>query len=239
MSDDSEKKISLEELPDEGSSSFSAVPPKTPKIKKAPVDPRLTTLRSLKSDSAKVEMMEQYWHFDKKQWSFTWLTYVVILFIIQRLELYKDILANILQLDEMSLGFGGAFAQPLYDTFSIVIKNPIIFLIFTPVFFKFKIKSEQFFNITFNGISTVKTVITRDSKELTTRVFIKWQDIVKVEKAKAGEREILRMYSSEGKIGEIIWDIDQSKKEAVKQLLAGMVSPKHPFREFFSKGSSK
>lgn len=239
MSDDSEKKISLDELPDEGSSSFLATPAKTPpRKKKAPADPRITKLRSLETDASKVALMEQYWHFDKKDWLWGWVIYIILLLTVERLDYYQQLMADVAKLDEVTMGFGSAFTDTLIFFFEATIKHPSVFIILTPIFFKFKTKSENFFDITFDGISTVKKVITKDSKELTMRVFIKWHDIAKVEKTKAAERDILRLYSPEGRIGEIIWDIEESKKHAVKQLLSGLVSPKHPLREFFSKGNA-
>ena len=62
--------------------------------------------------------------------------------------------------------------------------------------------------------------------------MVKWKEIERIEKYKVGEKEILKLYSIEGHIADIIWYISTDKKKAVKLLLQGMIASEHPLRVF-------
>ncbi|MFP5387581.1 MAG: hypothetical protein ACLGHN_16010, partial [Bacteriovoracia bacterium] len=94
-------------------------------------------------------------------------------------------------------------------------------------------KSSEFaFEINFDGLVTVKKFIPVGSKELVSRTVVKWKEIERIEKSKEGEKEILKLYSPEGHIADIIWYIRTDKKKVMKLLLQGMIASNHPLRVF-------
>ncbi|WPU63981.1 hypothetical protein [Peredibacter starrii] len=113
-----------------------------------------------------------------------------------------------------------------------MIRNPIILTLLTPLFFKFTKVSDYYFEVTFDGIKTVRKVLEHGSKELVTRVFVKWKDITGIEKKMVNNREVLIILTPDGATGTLIWDIDLGKKKAIKQLLNGLINNKHPLRVF-------
>ncbi|WPU63982.1 hypothetical protein [Peredibacter starrii] len=103
MSDD-EKKFKISELPDEGSSS-SPKPPKKTVLRKDP-DPRVEKLQLL-SEREKVAVMTQTWFFDRPNWSFGWVIYVLILAGLQFSTPYEAYLAEIQLLDDNTMDLFG------------------------------------------------------------------------------------------------------------------------------------
>lgn len=228
MSDD-EKKLKISELPDEGSSSS----PKTPKQKvlRKDADPRVEKLQLL-SEREKVSVMSQTWYFDKSEWSFGWVPYVLILVGLQVTTPYEAYLAELQLLDDNTMDLFGGVLREFTVYLEFLIRNPIILVVLTPLFFKFTRVSDYHFEVTFDGLKTARKVLEHGSKELVTRVFIKWKDITGVEKRKVNNREVLVILTPDGDSGTLIWDIDLDKKKAIKQLLNGLINNKHPLRVF-------
>lgn len=232
----SDKKFKLDELPDEGSSiepQKSPSSPLNPKTRppKKDHDPRLERLKDL-DDEKRVQEMVQKWHFDVPNLNFGWLLYVGVIVALQFINPYEQYLREVDQLEQNSMGFGGVFNLGVYV--EELIRRPIVFLGLTPLFFKFVSPSVYFFDLSFDGVSTVKSVDI-DAEVSPSRVVLKWDVIDKVEKKKKGGREVLQLFSSEGRIGELIWDIKDEQKRAVKLLMRGLIKDKHPLRQFLEK----
>lgn len=231
MSDD--KKFSLDELPDEGSKSAPQVIPRK-LLKKDKPEPRIERLKTL-DDKSKVEMMIQSWSFDKREANHGWICFVAVLAIIEFTPFYQTYLLEIDAMNKNFFDVGGDLVRNMTGVIEAFIRHPIILVLLTPVFFKFTHPSDYKFKISFDGIDTVKRFLPLESKDLVTRTFIKWKEITRVEKGKIGEKEILRLHSTDGHIADLIWYIDIDKKRAIKILLNGMILPKHPMREFLDK----
>ncbi|WP_408096996.1 hypothetical protein ACJVC5_18325 [Peredibacter sp. HCB2-198] len=226
---DLDKKFKISELPDEGSSS-SPKPPKKTVLKKDP-DPRVERLQLL-SEREKVEVMTQTWVFDKRVRSFGWVPFVLVLIGLQVSTPYKAYLAEIQLLDENTMGLFGGVLREFTQYLEFLVRNPVILALLTPLFFKFTRVSDYYFEVTFDGLKTVKKVLEHGSKELVTRVYVKWKDITGVEKRTVNNREVLVILTPDGATGELIWDIELGKKKAIKQLLNGLINNKHPLRVF-------
>ena len=225
---DKEKKIKLEELPDLGSEPEVKLPP-TPKKKKS--EPRIAKLKGM-NDSERSDALSLRWHFDRPIKSWGWLITLLTLFFLQKsghMMLYQQKRAEAAKrTDGLSEVVVGSM------DFSFLMRHPIILAIFIPVFFRTKSKSDTYFDITFQGIETVKKV-TPASLESHIRVLIKWDDIIHVGKATSNKRDVLILSDISGPVAEMIWDIDLIKKKVIKQVLAGLVSNKNAFRIFIEK----
>jgi hypothetical protein len=232
MSDD-EKKISIDELPDEGSS-FGSTPAPKPKVKKKPQDPRITQLKS-RSAEEQVKAMTHSWDFDFPERYYGWFVYAVILTVLEFSSIYANYLKELDLLNSNFFGVGGDFIRAYTYIIEGVLRHPTILIILAPIFFKFRGRSEYAFSLRFDGVQTVKKVLPLGSKELVSPVLIKWGEIERVEKILINNKEILRLYSSDGHIADIIWYIEIEKKQAVKVILGGMIPPSHPLREFLEK----
>lgn len=231
MSDD--KKFSLDELPDEGSKPEPQVVPRK-LLKKDKPEPRIERLKTL-DDRSKIEMMVQSWSFDKREPNHGWICFVVVLGIVEFTPFYQTYLSEIDAMNKNFFDVGGDMVRNMTSVLEAFIRHPIILVLLTPIFFKFSHASDYNFRISFDGIDTVKRLLPVGSTDLVTRTFIKWKEITKVEKGKIGDKEILRLHSTDGHIADLIWYIDLDKKRAIKLLLNGMILPKHPMREFLEK----
>ncbi len=230
----SDKKFKLDELSDEGSSiepPKDNPPPKKSTPSKKEADPRIARMKKL-DDEKKVEEMVQRWHFDKKVNNYGWLIYVMLIVALQYINPYEQYLLETEMLAQNSMGFGEVFNLGVYV--EELVRRPIVFVFLTPFFFKFSSPSVYFFDLSFDGISTVRSVEI-DAEVKPSRVFLKWDTIVEVQKKSKGSREVLQLLSPEGRIGELIWDITDEKKRAVKLLLKGLIKDKHPLRQFLEK----
>lgn len=228
---DQDKKVKLDELPEEGSSSFQG-PTDLRSISKE-LEPRIQKLKKLDT-AAQVNLMDQKWRFDKEVWTFGWLAYILILFAINQSGYHKGYFdeRGVLRLQEF--GLGGQFMQSIYGMFDFIVKYPIFLAVLAPLFFRLRKGSEFFMDISFEGLSTVKRVNLKEN-DMPLRVFFKWSEVHRVEKVKSGRRVVLKLYSQEDKLGEMIWDFDQSKKRALKILLNGHIHQDHPIRIFLEK----
>lgn len=225
---DEEKKFSLDELPDEGS---EPAPKKTSqKPKKETPDPRVEKLIKL-APSAQVETMVQKWEFDEPIRSYTWVGFIIVLVVLEFAPFYKTYISEVQAINRTSSWMGDLWNDNA-GIIEIFIKHPLIFLILLPLFYRGPKDSDYVFRISFDGIDTVKKILPTRSKELISRVFIKWNEVERVEKGRIEDKEILRLYSLDGHIGDLIWYIDVSKKKAIHLLLKGMIVPKHPLRIF-------
>lgn len=229
MSDD-EKKFSLDELPDEGSQPVKKEAPK--KIIQKPADPRVTNLKNLKTDSSKVEMMVQFWAFDKEEYSFFWVPWAVAIAAAEFTGFFSNVQDDLQRAVENPWAIGADVIANFISVGTVILKHPIILIFLLPIFFRFRKPSEYYFEVKFDGINTVKKYIPRGSKEQVHRTLVKWDSIKDVKKVSIDDKEILRLMSLDGHIADIIWYIDVEKKRAMKLLLAGMISQKNPLRVF-------
>lgn len=228
MSDD--KKYSLNELPDEGSEPKDKVT-STQKVKKEALEPRIEMLKNLDTNS-KVELMVQNWTFDDRIIDYSWMVLALFLGILEFTPFYDSYLQ---ELDLMNTAFfdvGGDMIRDLTNIIEAFIRHPLTLMLFAPFFFKFSRPSEYAFTISFDGIKTVKHFLPIGSKDLVSPVLVKWKEIVKVDKGFLGKKQILRLYSLDGHIADLIWYIDTDKKRAIKLILNGLILAKHPLREF-------
>jgi hypothetical protein len=225
---DKEKKIKLEELPDLGSEPEVKLPP-TAKKKKP--EPRIAKLKNM-NDSEKSDALSLRWHFDRPDKRWGWLITLLILLFLQKNGHMMHYQQKRAEAAKQTYGMSEVIVGAL--DFSSLMRYPLILAIFIPVFFKTKIKSDTYFDLTFQGIETVKKV-TPASQESHLRVLIKWEDIIHVEKTRLNNRDVLILSDVSGPVAEMIWDIDKIKKKVIKQVLAGLVSNKNAFRIFIEK----
>lgn len=230
MDDDLEKRIKLDELPDAGSEPQPQAKPNKRPPKETP-DPRLERLKTM-DDKSKVETMIQKWYFDQPEWSFAWVPVLVILLGVEFSNSYQVYLNELDMMNKNTMEFAGGLIQAFTVYLEAFIRHPIILAILIPIFFRFKKASEYFLEITFDGIKTVKSVVPMGSKDMVLRTSVKWKDISKVDKGMVDKKEVLRLYSLDGKMAEIIWTFPVEKKRAIKLLLSGLINNKHPMREF-------
>ncbi len=232
MSSD-EKKYSLDELPDAGSSSIKGLESNsdatsTRSIKRpAPIitsTPRKEAIR-LTKDDARIKVMEQSWRFDKKEFLFGWVPFVLIILVMQYLANGPHFREEFQRLEENLDGLG-----PLAG----IIKNPLIFIFLTPVLFNFRKESGAWFEILFDGISTVKK-IHLGPQEFSTRILVRWDEIAHVARTNSNDMDILVLSSNEGKMAELLWTITLEEKKGVQHLLKSFVTPAHPLRKFLEK----
>lgn len=230
MSDD-EKKFSLDELPDEGSQPVKKTPAPKKTLEK-PLDPRVTNLKNLKTDSSKVEMMVQTWSFDHPEYSFFWVPWAFTIVIAEWSGYFSTVQDDLQRAVENPFALGADVIANFISFGTVLLKHPIILLVLIPVFFRFRKQSEYYFEVTFDGVNTIKKYIPRGSKEQVHRTLVKWDAIKDVRKTKIDDKEILRLTSLDGHIADIIWYIDIEKKRALKLLLSGMITAKNPLRIF-------
>lgn len=224
-----EKKFKIDELPDEGSSSVKPATPIKRKTKEES-EPRLEKLKIL-DPVTKVDVMVQKWEFDEPIKSFAWIGYILFLCVLEFSPFYSAYMAEVTAISRNSQTLGSIWTEEM-GLLNMIARHPIILILLTPFFYRSPQRSDYVFFLSFDGIDTVKKVLPLESKEIVSRVFIKWKEIERVEKGKIGEKEILRLYSLEGPTGDIIWSIDVTKKKAIHLLLKGMIVPKHPMRIF-------
>lgn len=226
---DEEKKVKLDELPDEGSEPVKPRPVR-PKKKEIP-EPRITKLKTL-DDPLKVEMMKQSWHFDVRNKDYTWVGFIAILLILEFSPIYSQYLSELELMDKNSMGLAGSITRDFTFFLEGFLRHPSIFVIFTPLIFSFSKQSDFYFNVTFDGIHTVRKIIPSSSTEIASRVFIKWKEIERVEKTAVEKKAVLRLYAKDEAIGDLIWHLETDKKRAINLLLRGMINPTHPLRVF-------
>jgi hypothetical protein len=224
---DNEKKFKLDELPDQGSSSEFRP---TPKIAKPLVEPRVENLKGL-DQPQRLEALSLRWHFDRPKKLWGWLIVLSFLLYIEK----SGVLAENLHKrgpDELINSILDAIYLTLH--FDYLARHPFALALLIPVFFKFQKRSEFHFDITFDGLETVRSIAPRP-REGVVRVKVKWAEIIAVRKEIKNNREILVISDAIGDIAELIWDIEDIKKRVIKQVLKGLVSTKNPFRLFIEK----
>jgi hypothetical protein len=91
-----------------------------------------------------------------------------------------------------------------------------------------------FFEVNFDGINTVKK-INLGENELPHRLLLKWNDIAGVTPGKVKDRPILILNSVKGPVGELIWDLNDDNKKALKLLMRGLIPPTHALSQFLEK----
>lgn len=224
---DNERKIKIDELPDEGSEPEIKQHPKKPK---AQPEPRVENLKGL-DQYQRLEALSLRWHFDRPKKLWGWLIVLSLLLYFEKSRILVDHL-NQRGPDELMNAILDTICLTLH--FDYLAAHPLALALLIPVFFKFQKKSEVCFDITFDGIETVRT-ITTTSREGIMRVKVKWEEITAVRSDKKSGRDILILSSTSGDVAEMIWDIDEIKKSVIKQVLKGLVSNKNPFRLFIEK----
>lgn len=229
---DDEKKVKLEELPDEGSSSLTLKKPKVVIHVNKEQDPRLENLRELDSE-AKLEVLSKTWSFDRPQYLFGWLVYIVAIILIQQMFTMKE--ATVQVQGDSDFNMAQVFSPFISFGLESLLKKPILLIFLTPIFFKMKKESPYKFVLTFDGIQTVDKISDRQGLG-SNIVRFKWADIVGVEKGKENERDILIFNSRTDRLGVIIWDIKSEEKKAIGHLLRGLIKSDHPLRKFWEKG---
>lgn len=225
---ENEKKIKLAELPNEGSELEVKVKP----LIRPKLEPRVENLRKLDA-AGKLENISLRWHFDIPQRHWGWLWTILILFVLQKSGILANLLNKNIESNDETLAYLG---QSLLRSFDIdyLITHPMAFSLLVPVFYKFKSSSLFYFEITFDGIESVRK-IDFDKNEGCQRVKMKWPDIIQVQKGMTNGREVLVVSNQSHETVELIWDIDDVKKKVIKRVLRGLLSPKHPFRTFIEK----
>jgi hypothetical protein len=225
---DSEKKFKLDELPDEGSKPQSKPRPK-------PAAPRPNPLKGLDAGS-KSRLMEQKWVFDRVEWLYGWVGYVSVVLALQFLNLrrlmeeeYADRSARV-QKDDLF----GQMLDVRFEGLEFLAGNVWVLVLLTPAFFRFTRTSESYFQANYEGLSTLKSIALKP-REMPIRVFIKWPEIIKVERGTSNRRPVLVLHSPEGRAGELIWDLPMQKKKALRLLLNGLLPDTHPLRAFIEK----
>lgn len=222
-----EKKFKLDELPDQGSFPDKL---KVPAAKKNTPDPRVTNLKKM-SDAERLDSLSQKWHFDKKQAKWGWLIALVLLIGLEKSGHMKayDVSREKFEKEDNIVG---SFMINVFN-FEILFKHPLFLALLFPLFFKFSEAEGYFFEITFKGISAVKSIAV--SGDQIKRVFVPWDELVKIEKSAVNKREVLQIHDAKGPLAQLIWDIDETKKKVIKQILRGLLTDKHPFRIFIEK----
>lgn len=225
---DNEKKFKLDELPDKGSATPEIKPP--PKASNK-VEPRIEKLKTLNTGQ-RVQAMEQRWHFDKPKQNWGWLVTLIILLVFEKSGHWDTFLEGMKSASEKSDGITDIFLDD--SLLHFFVKHPIIWGALIPVFFKFRVPSEVFFEITFDGINAVRSIVF-NSHQTPVRVKIRWEEITEVTKLKLDKREVLVLHSATGPVAQMIWDIEDVKKKVIKQVVKGLVSNKNVFRIFIEK----
>lgn len=230
MSSNEEKKISLDELPDEGSVPVPKPPSKKNRTRPEQ-EPRLKALDKATTPQ-KVEVMLQRWYFDERVRNYNWVPFVAILTILEFAPIYQQYMSELDLMNRNFFDVGGDIIREYTVLIEGLIRHPAVLILLTPLFFNFSKPSDYAFEMSFDGINTVKKVLPVGSKELISRVLVKWREIEKIQKIEIDGKEILRLHSIDGHIADLIWYIETDKKKAIRLLLQGMVVSKHPFRIF-------
>ncbi len=226
-----EKKVKVDELPDEGS---EPVLKNQPKVISRPTEPRIEKIKSL-TGSERLALMDQSWSFDSQELSFNWFPFVTALVLAEVSGFFKTVKEEILSMKNMQETLGPDVFLPILEIGAEFIAHPLIFLFMVPVFFKFRVPSEYRFNVKFDGIDTRKKYLPWGSKEILSSVFVRWDEISEVRKVKINGKEVLQLFSPVGHIADLIWYINKKQKRALKLLLGGIISPSHPLRVFLDK----
>lgn len=226
---DNEKKIKLDELPDEGSE--PQVPKNSPAPeKKSPPEPRIESIKKM-DQTQRLEALGQRWYFEKPRPRWEWVLVLLILITLQKSGI-------ILQMAEKEFFVPGpddyANISFFKDELIFLLKYPILLAILIPVFFKFRYPALDYFEINFSGINTIRELDVPGNLA-PTRVTAKWDEITLVKMGETKGRPILILFNVDGKVAEMIWDIDEVKKKVIKQVVKGLVSSKNPFRQFIEK----
>jgi hypothetical protein len=225
---DNEKKFKLDELPDSGSE-----PEKNdiPKINKSKPEPRIEYLKQL-TDSERVEALGEQWRFDRSKIKWGWLLFLFSLFAFEKSGVLANYHAKKIRVEKDSDLIGAMiFDSPEVE---FVMKHPLIFSLLIPFLFKFRTSSNDYFEITFNGVNAVKTIDV-PKFQIPLRVKVKWNDIKDVKKIIVKGRDVIELYNLEGPVAQLIWDIDDIKKKVVKRVLISLIASKHPMRILIEK----
>ncbi len=223
-----EKKIKLDELPDQGSSTDKL---KASSVKKtAPPDPRISQLKKM-SDSERLETISQKWNFDKKKPKWGWLIALLCLIGLEKSGHMKAYDKTREHLEKKEDG-ASLFVMDTFN-FEFLFKHPLFLAILLPLFFKFSEAEGYFFEITFRGISAVRDITV--SGDQITRVFVPWDEMTFVDKNSINKRDVLQIHDAKGPQAQLIWDIEDTKKKVIKQVLRGLLSDKHPLSIFIEK----
>ncbi len=219
-----EKKVTLDELPDEGSSSSPEVTiTPRPKSKTIP-DPRKEILKPL-DDKTRIQVMEQKWHFDKKEFLIGWLIYICCIGALQILARSPEIIQEVNRFLRETAGEGSTIIN--------ILLSPGLLVLLTPFLFNLRRDSLVFLDVTFDGLSTVFEINPNVGEHQ--RIFVKWTDIAKVQKTKSGGRDILQLTSANGPLAQVIWDLSVNEKKGILHLIKGLVASGHPLRQFLEK----
>lgn len=225
---ENEKKIKLDELPDSGSE-----PDKidVPKIAKSKPEPRLQNLKQL-TDSERVDALGQFWRFDQSKMKLGWVVVLLALVAFEKSGVLSRVHAEKIRITKPSDRMGALiFDAPEVE---FVMKHPLFLALLIPFLFKFRTSSDDYFELTFNGVNAVKTIdLPRFQKPL--RVKVKWNDIKEVKKINVKGRDVIELYNLEGPVAQLIWDLDDIKKKVVKRVLISLIAPKHPMRILIEK----
>jgi hypothetical protein len=229
---DPEKKFKLDELPDEKSGS-SVLKPQTPKKVPKINDPRIENLKPM-NDQDRVDEMKRRWIFDRPVRLWGWLFFVGGLFILEQTRVHEKYLAEISSLNASTMDMGGTMIDSLLLNLDYFIKHPFFLAALTPLLFKFKKPSDFIFEVNFDGINTVKR-INLGEHELPSRVQVKWNEIVGIQQTQIKHRPALVLMAPSGPVAELIWDISDENKRALKLLLKGLIPPTHALSQFLEK----
>lgn len=227
--DKDEKKFTLDELPDQGSEP-EIKPTPAPKFEKP--EPRIQKIKKL-SDAERVEELGRRWYFDTPKRKWGWLVFLVILVALEQSQILENNSAGRRAMAEASFGASEIMFVGV-DIFDFLLRHPLVFAILIPFMFKFTIPSEYSFEVTFSGLDTVREVRV-GSLLAPTRVRVPWDEIKNVTKGKVASRDILIIHNATGPVAQMIWDIDDTKKKVINQIMKGLVSAKNPFRVFIEK----
>ena len=225
---DNEKKFKLDELPDMGSEPDKI---EIPKIIKSKPEPRIENLKQL-SDPERVDALGQLWRFDKTKIKWGWLFFLVSLFAFEKSGVLETYHAKKIRIDKESDRIGALIFD--HSEVEFVMKHPLILALLIPFLFKFKTSTNDYFEITFNGVNAVKTIDV-PKFQIPLRVKVKWNDIKDVKKIIVKGRSVIELYNLEGPVAQLIWDIDDMKKKVVKRVLINLISNKHPMRILIEK----
>jgi hypothetical protein len=227
---DEEKKFKLDELPEKGSSHSNPAPRQIRPVHKTS-EPRLEKLKGLNS-TERLEAMTQRWYFDKPVRHWTWLVLLLVLLGLQLSGNWTEFITGMASASERTGGFSDLFVG---DTpFHFLFRYPLLFALLIPLFFKTQEPSKFYFEITFDGIHSVRSVMGNTPQD-PPRVRLKWDEIVEVKKLMVDKRPILELHTKAGAEAQLIWDIDEVKKKVIKQVVKGLVSHKNVFRIFIEK----
>ncbi len=227
---DAEKKVKLDELPNEGSSLNPLRPtPQHKQIVHKEVEPRVEKLKKL-DDKTKIEKMGATWDFDRPEMLFGWAIYSLICLAAEYSGFYAAFIKEKATYAGQWMGLEEVFSNLLTMYLDKFIEHPIVFILLTPFIFKFRKTSPYQFTLGFDGISTVNR-LGSDSH----RRFIKWNEIDTVGLGIEEKRDVIYLNSLEGRMGLLIWDITDDKKKAIHLLVKGLLAPKHAFRLYLEK----